>query len=148
MTSALADAVTATTTAIAAAPPAVQPPILSADQSEQTTESREERFTRVSIKLFDCEPEHLAPYVHQEIQNLLDIDPQQMEAYVRPGCTHITLDIRTGETNKDQASISAAAVTKAAQSILATMGTGGGAGGEKKGVVENGGAKTFQKSPS
>jgi len=35
-----------------------------------------------SMRLFHCEPEHLAPFVKQEIQHLLEVAPQALVNYV------------------------------------------------------------------
>lgn len=54
----------------------------------------ESRLVRISIKLFGCQPSDLDPSVREDFEALMRTDAHQLEAYVRPGCAHVTLDIR------------------------------------------------------
>ena len=50
-------------------------------------------FQRISLKLFGCNPENLAPMVYKELNELIQRFPGQVEEYVRPGCIHLILDV-------------------------------------------------------
>ena len=54
----------------------------------------ESQLVRISIKLFGCEPSDLDPGVREDLESLIRTDADQLEAYVRPGCAHVTLDVR------------------------------------------------------
>jgi SBP domain len=50
---------------------------------------------RLSIKLFNCTPDMLAPQVKSELTSLLRVAEQSLvEGYIRPGCMHVTLSVR------------------------------------------------------
>jgi hypothetical protein len=50
---------------------------------------------RLSIKLFNCTPDLLAPKVKSELTSLLRVAEQSLvEGYIRPGCMHVTLSVR------------------------------------------------------
>ena len=103
-------------------PPPIAPPAPASDPSP---------LLRVSIKLFDCEPQDLAPDVRSELEHLLAVAPQQMEAYVRPGCAHVTADICAGAGKG--AALTTIEVAAAAQALLAALNPGSSEGGHDPG---------------
>lgn len=69
-----------------ASSPAVEPPRVHYDPTSQ--------LHRMSIKLFGCNPSDLDPGVKNDLDALIAADGAQLEAYVRPGCAHFTIDMR------------------------------------------------------
>lgn len=102
-----------------ATPPAA--PALPGPNAAWQQEYPHSQLVRISIKLFNCEPDQLSPFVYQELKDMLAVAPDQVEAYVRPGCAHLILDIRmpAGETSPSTAS-----VIRAAQAIIPSLPTG------------------------
>jgi hypothetical protein len=57
--------------------------------------SVDDSMLRLSIKLFNCTPDLLAPKVKSELTSLLRVAEQSLvEGYIRPGCMHVTLSVR------------------------------------------------------
>lgn len=50
--------------------------------------------TRLSVKLFDCEPKDLEPHLREEVEGLMDVSSNLLETYLRAGCAHITLELK------------------------------------------------------
>jgi hypothetical protein len=49
---------------------------------------------RMSMKFFSCMPTDLPPTLREELERSLQISSSMLEGYVRPGCTHLTVDLR------------------------------------------------------
>ena len=49
---------------------------------------------RMSLKLFACLPSDLPPDLRVELERTTQICPSMIEGYLRPGCTHVTVDLR------------------------------------------------------
>jgi hypothetical protein len=49
---------------------------------------------RMSMKFFSCMPSDLPPTLRAELEQSLQINASMVEGYVRPGCTHLTVDLR------------------------------------------------------
>jgi len=78
------------TTALEAASRAV-----SMDTSALVGYSADDSILRLSIKLFNCTPDFLAPGVKSELTSLLRVtESSHVEGYIRPGCVHMTLSVR------------------------------------------------------
>lgn len=57
--------------------------------------SVDDSMVRLSIKLFNCTPDLLAPCVRSELTSLLHVAENSLvEGYIRPGCMHMTLSVR------------------------------------------------------
>ncbi|KAL4429862.1 hypothetical protein ABPG77_010979 [Micractinium sp. CCAP 211/92] len=48
---------------------------------------------RISLKIFQCTPNQLAPGIREELESVLGVAPAVLESYIRPGCTHLTVDV-------------------------------------------------------
>ena len=60
----------------------------------------DESMLRLSIKLFNCTPDFLAPSVKSELTSLLRVAENSLvEGYIRPGCLHMTLSVRAPTTH-------------------------------------------------
>jgi hypothetical protein len=49
---------------------------------------------RMSMKFFSCMPSDLPPTLREELERNLQVNASLMEGCVRPGCTHVTVDLR------------------------------------------------------
>lgn len=49
---------------------------------------------RMSLKLFACLPSDLPPDLRVELERTTQMCPSMIEGYLRPGCTHLTVDLR------------------------------------------------------
>ena len=49
---------------------------------------------RLSLKIFACLPTDLPPNLKEELERQLRVVPTLIEGYLRPGCTHVTVDMR------------------------------------------------------
>lgn len=53
-----------------------------------------EEMIRLSLKLFECYPDELLPIIREELNEMLRTGPATIEGYLRPGCVHLTVDVR------------------------------------------------------
>ncbi|GFR40773.1 hypothetical protein Agub_g1387 [Astrephomene gubernaculifera] len=54
----------------------------------------EDLMVRVSIKIANCTPDQLPPDLYQRLRNLLNTaDASLVQGFLRPGCTHLVLDV-------------------------------------------------------
>ncbi|KAL4522827.1 hypothetical protein Ndes2526B_g00843 [Nannochloris sp. 'desiccata'] len=49
---------------------------------------------RMSMKFFSCMPSDLPPTLREELEQTLQTSASMIEGYARPGCTHVTVDLR------------------------------------------------------
>lgn len=56
--------------------------------------ARDEQLMRISIKAFNCTPDKLLPVVRDELEGLIRMECSSLEGYIRPGCVHLTVDVR------------------------------------------------------
>mmetsp|Transcript_33201 Transcript_33201/g.94048 ORF Transcript_33201/g.94048 Transcript_33201/m.94048 type:complete len:653 (-) Transcript_33201:533-2491(-) len=58
-----------------------------------------DRVTHISVKLLHCMPEDIPYNLRQQILEWLAIAPAAIEAFLRPGCLQLTIDLRMSEVN-------------------------------------------------
>ncbi|GAB4816875.1 hypothetical protein N2152v2_003921 [Parachlorella kessleri] len=59
--------------------------------AQAAADRQQEYLVRLSLKLFNVQPEELPDGVRQDVAGLIATDPALVETFVRPGCTHVTI---------------------------------------------------------
>ena len=65
----------------------------------------QQNLVRLAMKVHGCTPDQLLHPVRCELPNLVHGDIQFTEGYIRPGCVHLTLDIKTPINKAEDVSI-------------------------------------------
>lgn len=81
-----------------------------------------ERVVRLAFKVFGATPAQLPPELRPEIEKVLRANPDILQGYVRPGCTHLTLDVRLLE--EDAARVEATLVEDLVAEVMAQRSLG------------------------
>ncbi|PRW56339.1 squamosa promoter-binding 2 [Chlorella sorokiniana] len=70
---------------------------------------------RISLKVFGCAPHELGASIRAELEGMLHVSAEAVEAAIRPGCVHLTADLLLGPKS------GAAAATVSAAQLLAAV---------------------------